>query len=129
MQIHLFISDAAPDRNRLKAELKHVLDANTVIEHQNADSFDGIASCAYNEPIASVIMPVDNNELSQLTQFSFFKDRSKNILIIPAEEPETLKLANSIRPVFITTSEDDFSNVTSILKHIKNRFEKDIQNP
>lgn len=128
MQIHLFISDTALNRNRLNAELKDILDTNTVIEHQNADGFDYVMPCAYNEPIASVVMPVDNIELSRLTQIKFFWERSKNILILPDEETETLKLANRIRPVFITNMDDNFSNVSLILLHIKERYEMDIQN-
>jgi len=59
----------------------------------------------------------------------YFWSRSKNILILPDEEPETLKLAGLIRPVFITGMEDDFSKMVLILKHIKERFEMDIQKP
>ena len=128
MQIHLFVSDAAPARNRIKAELKKILSTNTAIHHQSPDDFHGITLGADNEPITSVIMPANNEELSRLAQIKDFWSKSKNILILPDEEPETLKLAGLIRPVFITTMEDDLSTVVLILNHIKDRFEGDIQN-
>jgi len=129
MQIHLFVSDAAPARDRIKAELGKNLPANTLIYHQSPDDFHRITTGAYNEPIASVIMPANNEELYRLAQIKYFWSRSKNILILQDEAPETLKLAGLIRPVFITTMEDDFSKVVLILKHIKDRFEMDIQKP
>ncbi len=129
MQIHLFVSDFAQARNRLKTELKDILDTNTVILHQDADAFDGIIPVTYNEPVASVIMPANTEDLSRLALSEFSWERSKNILILPDEEPETLKLAGLMRPVFTTTMDDDFSKVVLILKHIKERFEMDIQNP
>ncbi len=129
MHIHLFVSDFAPARNRLKSELKDVLDTNTVILHQDADAFNDIIPAAYNEPVATVIMPANTTELSRLAQSEFSWERSKNILILPVEEPETLKLAGLMRPIFITNIDDDFSKVILILKHIKDRFEMDIQNP
>jgi hypothetical protein len=127
MQIHLFISGSALARNRIKAELKKMIRSNTTTNHQTPNDFHSITIEPYNEPIASVIMPANNKELFQLTQIKDFWSKSKNILILPDEEPETLKLANSIRPVFITNIDDDFSNVALILKHIKNRFEIDIK--
>jgi hypothetical protein len=126
MQIHLFVSDSAPVRNRIKAELEKNLLATTIIDHQIPDDFHRMNTDAYNEPIASVVMPSNNKELSKLAQIKYFWSRSKNILILPDEEPETLKLAGLIRPVFITGMEDDFSKVVLILKHIKERFEMDI---
>jgi hypothetical protein len=129
MQIHLFVSDSAPARIRIKAELEKNLPANTIIYHQSPDDFHRITIGAGNEPIASVVRPANNKELSQLAQIKNFWSRSKNILILPDEAPETLKLAGLIRPVFITGQEDDFSKVVLILKHIKNRFEIDIQKP
>jgi len=129
MQIHLFISDTAPARDRIKAELKKILATNTAIHHQSPDDFHPITTGAYNEPIASVVMPANNKELSRLAQIKYFWSSSKNILILPDEAPETLKLAGLIRPVFITNMEDDFSKVVLILKHIKDRFEMDIQTP
>ncbi len=129
MQIHLFVSDFAPARNRLKTELKDVLDTNTVIRHQDADAFDCIIPFTYNEPVASVIMPANTEELSRLAQGQFSWERSKNILILPDEEPETLKLAGLMRPIFIANMDDDFSKVVLILKHIKDRFEKRYSKP
>jgi hypothetical protein len=129
MQIHLFVSDSAPARNRIKAELKKTLRTNTAIHHQSPDDFHGITVGADNEPITSVIMPANNKELSRLAEIKDFWSRSKNILILPDEEPETLKLAGLIRPIFITIMDDDFSKVVLILKHIKDRFEMNIQKP
>ena len=129
MQIHLFVSDSAPARDRIKAELEKNLPANALIYHQSPDDFHRITTGAYNEPITSVIMLANNKELSRLAQIKYFWSSSKNILILPDEEPETLKLAGLIRPVFITSMEDDFSKVVLILKHIKDRFEMDIQKP
>ncbi len=129
MQIHLFISDSAPARDRIKVELEKILRTNTAIHHQSPDDFHGITVGADNEPITSVIMPANNKELFRLAQIKDFWSRSKNILILLDEEPETLKLAGLIRPVFITTMEDDFSKVVLILQHIKDRFEMDIQKP
>jgi len=129
MQIHLFVSDSAPARDRIKAELEKNLPANALIYHQSPDDFHRITTGAYNEPITSVIMLANNKELSRLAEIKDFWSRSKNILILQDEEPETLKLAGLIRPVFITTMEDDFSKVVLILKHIKDRFEMNIQKP
>lgn len=129
MQIHLFVSDSAPARDRIKAQLEKNLPANALIYHQSPDDFHRITTGAYNEPITSVIMPANNKELSRLTQIKYFWSKSKNIIILPDEEPETLKLAGFIRPIFITTMDDDFSKVVLILKHIKDRFKMEVQKP
>lgn len=127
MQIHLFVSDSAPARDRIKAQLENSLPANALIYHQSPDEFHRITTGAYNEPITSVIMQANNKELSRLTKIKYFWSRSKNIIILPDEEPETLKLAGLIRPIFITTMDDDFSKVVLILKHIKDRFKMEVQ--
>jgi hypothetical protein len=127
MQIHLFISDSAPSRNRLKAKLQDILLTGTVIKYQNPDAFGRIIPRDYNETVASVIMAANTEELSRLAQIKFFWDRSKNILILPDKESETIKLAHKIRPVFMTSMDSDFSEVVLILEHITHRFSADIQ--
>ena len=128
MQIHLFISDIAPARNRLKAKLQDIMQSDNVIEHQNPDAFGRIIPRDYNETIASVIMVANTKELSRFAKIDLFWKNSKNILILPNEKPEIIKLAHSIRPVFMTSTDSDFSEVALILEHLTYRFGADLQN-
>jgi hypothetical protein len=128
MQIHLYLSDSAPARNRLKEKLQDILHACTVIEHQIQDTLRRTIPLDYNEPVTSVVMVANNRELFQLAKDKLFWGNSKNILIIPDQGFETIKFANDLRPVFITSMNSDFSEVVLILEHIMHRCWTDIQN-
>jgi hypothetical protein len=123
MQIHLFISDYALGQNRLKDELQEILNDCTMIRYQTPKSFGQMISSNYQDPVVSVIMIGKKDELSLLSEIEFFWDRSKTILILPDEEPETIKLANKVRPVLTINMDADFSNVVSFIEHIKKRSE------
>ncbi len=127
MQIHLYLSDSAPARKKLKDKLQNILQASTVIEHQSIDTLKRTILGGHNEQVVSVIMVENNIELLQLAKINLFWGNSKNIIIIPDYKPETTKLANALRPVFMTNMNSSFAEIVLILEHIKNRYDSVIQ--
>ena len=123
MQIHLFISKKAQTGNRLKAALSDALKTNPVIQYNAPNAFGSVIPAAYDVPAIAVIMVSEHEELAELAEMRGVWDRFKTILVIPNGEPETIRLADQLHPIFLTCMSSDFAEVATILDHIKKDFE------
>jgi hypothetical protein len=129
MQVHIFISEKAHAGDRLISALQSIMSSNPVIQYHRADTFGRMVSPTSKEPIIAVIMVGENEELTLLSESKGIWDRFKTIIVLQNDDQETINLCLSLRPIFITYMDSDFSEVTNILDHIKNRSEIDFQNP
>jgi len=129
MQIHIFISEKAHAGNRLVSVLQPIMRSNPVIQYNRPDNFGRIVSSNVNEPAIAVIMVGDNKELTLLAERKDIWGRLKTILVLQNDNQETTNLGYPLLPIFITYMDSDFSEVASVLDHIKNRSEFDFQNP
>ena len=68
--------------------------------------------------VIAVLMATTREELIELSLLgNQFRDM-KRILIIPDEEDETISLAHSMKPRFLSTRTDDFSEIEAVLGRI-----------
>ena len=128
MHIQLFISDYAPEGDRLLAVLRDAVPGVPIIQYHSTTAIGKVIPAAYNEKIVAVIMVAEKGELAILAHNKKSWDRLKTILVLPDSEPETVTLGHVFRPVYMAFPSSDFSDIAAVLKHIRESAEGDVCN-
>lgn len=68
----------------------------------------------------AIVMVSDSGELTALSKMMWFWERVKTILILPDNEPETIKTAHALRPCYIKFMDGHFNDVATVVEHIYN---------
>ena len=119
MHVQLYISDYAPEGNRLLTVLREAIPEVPIIQYHGIGAVGRVMPTSYNEKIVAVIMVADKEELTSLAQRNKTWDRLKTILVLPDSEPETVTLGHVLRPVYMAFASNDFSDIAAVLKHIR----------
>ena len=118
MHIQLFISEQAPEGDRLWAVLKDAMPGVPFIQYHGTGAVGRVAPAAYNEKAVAVIMVAGRDELAALTRLKNTWDRLKTILVLPDSSQETVSLAHELRPSYIAFTGSCFADVVAVLNHI-----------
>jgi hypothetical protein len=119
MHIQLFISEQAPEGDRLLAVLRDAMPGAPFIQYHTTGAVGRVIPAAYNEKAVAVIMVAGRDELAALARRENTWDRLKTILVLPDSESETVSLAHTLRPSYIAFSGSCFADVVAILNHIR----------
>lgn len=128
MHIHLFISDRAPEGDRLRTVLQDAMPEIQLSQYPSIGSIGWMTPTTCNGLTIAVIMAAKNEELVMLAIWKSIWGRIKTILVLPNDEPETITLGHALRPRYVTFTDRDFHDVVAVLKHIKGSPNKDIYN-
>ena len=128
MHIQLFISEQAPEGDRLWTVLKDAMPEVPFIQYHSTGAVGRVAPVAYNEKAVAVIMVAGQDELAALTRLKNTWDRLKTILVLPDSSQETVSMAHGLRPSYIAFTGSCFTDVVAVLNHILESANGDICN-
>lgn len=128
MLIHLFISDHAPEGFRLQALIRDAMPKVPVIQYHGIEAVGQVAPVAYDEENVALMMVAKIEELVVLARERTLWERTKLVLVLPSNEPEFFNKGHVLRPVYTTFSKGDFSDVLSVIDHIRSRSSKSYKN-
>ena len=72
-----------------------------------------------NNMTIAILFIDDHAELQDLLQKCNWLNETKNILILPDKEPETIKLAHTLFPRYLDFSDSNFTEIGAVLTKIK----------
>ncbi len=119
MHIQLFISEQAPEGDRLWTVLKNAMPGVPFIQYYGTGAVGRVAPAIYNEKAVAVIMVAGRDELAALTRLENTWDRLKTILVLPDSSQETVSMAHRLRPSYIAFTDSCFADVVAVLNHIQ----------
>ena len=122
MLVHLFISEHAVSRNRLKDALRDHMVKFKVIQYHSPEDIGRVVPHPSNEPNVAVVMLGKKDELILLAHNMYFH-RLKKILILPEKDQKSTTKALTLSPIYISHMDSDFSEVVQILDNIYGRFD------
>lgn len=124
MHIHLFISDHATEGHRLQALIVDKMPEVPVIQYHGIEAVGRVVPAAYDEKVVALVMVAKIEELVILARGQNLWMRSKTVLILPSNEPELVSRGHALRPVYTAFSNGDFSDVLSVISHIRSRSKR-----
>lgn len=115
MQLLFYASKNDENENRLKTAIQSATAGETIERFTQLDDLRNRLRNIIEPDSIMILAAVDREELLKMQAFRDMLTEIFIILVLPDRQESTIKLAHLLRPRFLSTVEDDFTDLNQIV--------------
>ena len=116
MKILFYSPSADPSGDKLKQSVDEVVDRAQVEVHRQVTGLVQRLRMPSSDLEMAIIMPANRHELFAVSPLLAGFQGIRLVLVLPDREDETIAMAHSLRPRFVTYSNGDYSELKEVVK-------------
>lgn len=115
MDLICYAAPGYPDRTTFLARLHLAAPVDRLVMFQTIEELHSGLLRPMGDVLAVVLFPTDAPDLSRLLALEDLMTGARIILVLPQWDPRLVSEAHVLRPRFVTTQDQDFSEVEAVL--------------